>query len=163
VRQRHAVAWDTEGQLSAAVLGTVISAAVMVGAGVHGTLAAVVGEVLAAVAVYWTVERYAGLLAAVVRTHRLTPARVRTALRGGWPMLEAALLPLAVLVPVALLCGSVRAGVAAALGVTTVLLGRLGALACRRAGYRGRVATLGWAGGSAVAGGLVILLELTRH
>lgn len=162
VLERQSNAWHTTQELTAAVLGTVVGAAAMVGASVHGTLLEIVPAVLVTVAVYWIAERYAHLIAQGVHAHRLSRTHIADELRSGWPMLEAALLPLVALLVVALATGRLQAGVLTDLGVATALLGWLGVLAARRAGYRGWAA-LAWAGSSAVLGGLIIVLKLSLH
>ena len=59
--------WTNERELADAIHGTVVGAAVMVAASLHGTLGQVVITVVATLFVYWATERYAELLAAGAR------------------------------------------------------------------------------------------------
>jgi hypothetical protein len=78
-------------------------------------------------------------------------------------MVEAALLPAGVLLPVALFTGRLQASTLSALAVATMLLGYLGGLAARRAGWYGRAAALAGAGSAALLGGVVIILNFSLH
>ncbi|HLU58095.1 MAG TPA: hypothetical protein VKZ81_21755 [Pseudonocardia sp.] len=153
--------WADDRELAHAIHGTVVGAAAMAAASVHGTLGEVVVTVLVTVFVYWVAERYARVLGVAVggrpRLHVVT-----TVLRHGWPMVESAYTPLVVLVAVDLVTGNLRAGVLAALVVATVLLGGLGHLAARRAGASPLVA-LAWASLSAALGVVIIVLKLSLH
>lgn len=160
---RQRTAWHTERELASAVLGTVVAASVMVGASIHGTLFDTVLDVLITIAVYWTAERYADLLAESVHAERLTAARVSAELQRGWPMLEATFLPVAALLLVALPTHRLQAGMLVALAVATVLLGLLGARAAHRAGRHGPGASLAWAASVAALGAVVTLLKLSLH
>lgn len=156
-------AWHTERELASAVLGTLVAASVMVGASIHGTLFDTEMDALITLAVYWVAERYAELLATSAQAEPLTPRRLASELGRGWPMLEAAVLPAAVLLVVALLTGRLQAGTLTALAVATVLLGYLGRLAARRAGRYGLASALAWAGSAALLGGVVIVLKFSLH
>ena len=117
----HRDRWADERELAHSIHGTVVGAAAMAAASLHGTLGEVVVTVLVTVAVYWAAERYAEVLAAAVRG----PARGRrslAALREGVPMIEAAYTPLIVLVVIVLVTGRLQTGVLAALGAATVML-----------------------------------------
>lgn len=153
--------WADDRELAHAILGTVVGAAAMAAASLHGTLGEVVVTVLVTVAVYWAAERYARVLATEVRG----PERLRKigpVLRRGWPMVEAAYTPLVVLVAIEFFTDNLRAGVLAALGVATALLGALGYAAARRAGTT-RAGAAGWAMVSAGLGVVVILLKILLH
>jgi predicted metal-dependent hydrolase len=153
--------WTDDRELAHAVHGTVVGAAAMAAASLHGTLGQVVVTVLVTVFVYWAAERYARVLSvAVDGPPRL--ARVAEVLRHGWPMVEAAYTPLAVLVVVEVVTDNLRAGVLTALVVATVLLGGLGHLAAKRAGTSAGAA-IGWAAASAALGVVIILLKLSLH
>jgi hypothetical protein len=158
----HRERWADERELCHAILGTVVGAAAMVAASSHGTLGETVVSVLVTVGVYWAADCYAQLLARGVAQapHRRT--EVLSVLRQRWPMVEAAYSPLAVLIVVALVSGSLRGGVFAALGVATVMLGGLGHAAARRAGSS-RAGSIGWGLVSAAFGVVVIVLKLLLH
>jgi hypothetical protein len=153
--------WANGRELSHAIHGTVVGAAAMAAASLHGTLLQVVVTVLVTIGVYWAAERYADVLGAAVHgRHRR--ARMLAALRQGWPMVQAAYTPLVVLVAADVLAHDLRTGVFAALVVATLLLGGLGHLAARRAGT-GRLVAVGWGAASAALGVVVILLKLWLH
>jgi hypothetical protein len=157
----HGDRWTDERELAHAIHGTVVGAAAMAAASIHGTLGQVVVTVLVTVAVYWAAERYADVLAAAVQG----PSRIRRtgrALRRGLPMIEAAYTPLVVLVVVVLLTGRLEGGVLAALGVATVMLGGLGYTAARRAGTS-RAAAFAGGAASAMLGIVVMLLKISLH
>jgi hypothetical protein len=153
--------WTDDHELALAIHGTVVGAAAMAAASLHGTLGQVVVSVLVTVLVYWAAEQYARVLSAAVRGPDRV-GRVLEVLRGGWPMVEAAYTPLAVLVVIQLLTHDLRTGVLVALGVATLVLGGLGHAAGRRAGS-GRLAAVGWGALSAGFGVAIILLKLLLH
>jgi hypothetical protein len=157
----HRVRWADDRELAHAIHGTVVGAAAMAAASLHGTLGQVVVTVLVTVAVYWAAERYARVLAVAARgPHRLH--KIAPVLARGWPMVEAAYTPLVVLVAVDLLTDDLRSGVLAALGVATVMLGGLGHSAARRAGTT-RASAVGWGMVSAGLGVVIILLKISLH
>ena len=157
----HHQRWTSERDLTHAIYGTVVGAAAMATASLHGTLSEVVVTVLVTVAVYWVAERYAEVLAAAVHGPG-RGGRVAQALRRGWPTIEAAYTPLVVLVVFVLLTGQLNSGVLVALGLSTAMLSGLGYVAARRAGAA-RPPALAWAAGSAALGIIVILLKTTLH
>src|SRR5829696_7050034 len=148
-----------EEELTSAILGTVVGLSTMVAAGTHGTVGQVEVTVLVTVAIYWAADCYARLLAAHGTGRR---AKVGTVLRREWPMVEAAYAPLVVLLVVVLVTGNLRAGIFAALGVGTVVLGGLGFFAARRGGGS-RADAMKWSLVSAGLGIVVILLKLFLH
>jgi hypothetical protein len=157
----HRERWADDRELASAILGTVVGAAAMAAASPHGTLGEVVVTVLVTVAVYWAAERYARVLAVEVRgPHRIR--KIGPVLRHGWPMVEAAYTPLVVLVVIEFFTDDLRAGVLAALGVATVMLGGLGHGAARRAGTTWAAAVL-WGMVSAGLGVVLILLKISLH
>lgn len=157
----HHERWADERELAHAICGTVVGAAAMAVASVHGTLSAMIVTVLVTVAVYWTAERYSEVLAAAVHGPDRR-RRVAEALRRGWPTVEAAYTPLVVLVVLTLITGRLETGVLAALAVSTVMLGGLGYVAARRAGAT-RPAALAAAAGSAALGIVVMVLKISLH
>jgi hypothetical protein len=158
----HPERWGSERELTHAIYGTVVGAAAMAAASLHGTLPEMIITVLVTVAVYWTAERYAEVLAAAVHGPGRRLHRVGRALRRGWPTVEAAYTPLIVLIVVVLITGNLDTGVLAALAVSTAMLSGLGYLAARRAGAT-RLPALAWATGSAALGIIVILLKTSLH
>jgi positive regulator of sigma E activity len=162
----HRNRWSDEHELAYAIHGTVVGAAVMMAASLHGTLVDILVTVLVTLFVYWVAERYAHLLAAGVRGRqagwRTTRAAIARVLREGWPMVEAAYLPLVVLIVVDVLSDRLEVAVVASLATSTLLLIALGYLAARRAGASG-VGALGWATASGVLGLVTVCLKLLLH
>jgi len=154
--------WTNERELADAIHGTVVGAAVMVAASLHGTLGQVVITVVATLFVYWATERYAELLAAGARGRVLDRRQVGAALRHGWPMLESSYSPVVVLLVASVLGAELRTAVLAALCLSTVLLAGLGYGAARRSGADVARA-LGWAAMSGLLGVAVIALKLALH
>jgi hypothetical protein len=164
--EMHRDRWLDERELANAIHGTVVGAAVMVAASLHGSLGEILVTVLVTLLVYWLAERYAHLLAAGVRGRQVgwreTRAGIARVARRGWPMVEAAYLPLVVLVVVDLLSARLTVAVVASLGMSTLLLVALGYLAARRAGATG-VGAFGWAAVSGVLGLATVSLKLLLH
>ncbi|RLK53944.1 hypothetical protein [Actinokineospora cianjurensis] len=160
-RLLHYRRWTGERDLAHAIYGTVVGAAAMATASAHSTLGGVVVTVLVTVTVYWVAERYAQALAAAARGPGRRD-RLLSVLRQGWPTVEAAHTPLAVLVLFVLATDELRTGVIVALTVSTTMLGALGHTAARRAGATRLVAVLCTAG-STVLGVAVILLKTHLH
>ncbi|GAA3047094.1 hypothetical protein GCM10010464_09190 [Pseudonocardia yunnanensis] len=162
----HRNRWSDEHELAYAIHGTVVGAAVMMAASLHGTLGDILVAVLVTLFVYWVAERYAHLLAAGVRGQqkgwRATRAAIARELRAGWPMVEAAYLPLVVLIVVELFTDRLDVAVYASLTTSTVLLVALGHLAARRAGASS-FGALGWAAASGVLGLVTVCLKLLLH
>jgi hypothetical protein len=153
--------WTDVRELAHAIHGTVVGAAAMAAASLHGTLADVVTTVLLTIVVYWAAERYARVLSVAVRgPQRL--GKITATLRHGWPMIQAAYTPLAVLIAVEVVTDDLRTGVLAALVVATLLLGALGHIAARRTGVSW-IGAIAWSAISAALGVVVILLKLSLH
>jgi hypothetical protein len=153
--------WSDDRELAHAIHGTVVGAAAMAAASLHGSLGEVVVTVLVTVFVYWAAERYARVLSEAVAGPSPL-GRIATVLRHGWPMVEAAYTPLVVLVVTEVVTDNLRAGVLTALVTATLLLGGLGHVAARRAGAS-RAAAIGWAAVSAGFGVVIIVLKLSLH
>src|ERR1700754_4484299 len=162
----HRNRWSDEHELAYAIHGTVVGAAVMMAASLHGTLGDILVAVLVTLFVYWVAERSPHLLAAGVRGQqkgwRATRAAIARELRAGWPMVEAAYLPLVVLIVVELFTDRLEGAVYASLAMSTLLLIALGHLAARRAGASG-FGALGWAAASGVLGVVTVCLKLLLH
>lgn len=154
--------WATPEQLAQAVYGAVVGAAGIAVSSAHGgDLADIVLTVLVTVAVYWAAERYADVLATAV--HNPRRERVLAALRRGRPTLQAGLIPMCLLVALdLLLTDRLPLAVFSALGLATLMLGRLGHLAARQAGA-GRLSALGWSLGTAALGLSMIGLKILLH
>jgi hypothetical protein len=154
--------WDDERELADAIHGTVVGAAIMVAASLHGTLGQVVIAVVAGLLVYWVAERYAELLAAGVHGRFHSWSRIGMVLRRGWPMLQSAYAPVIPLLVASALGAELPTAVLTALGLSTVLLAGIGYEAARRSGGSPSAA-LAWAAGSALLGVAVIALKLSLH
>ena len=154
--------WTDERELAHAIHGTVIGAAVTAAASLHGTLGETVATVLVTLAVFWLSERYASILAAGVHGPTTTWSRVGRSLREGWPMLQAAVAPLVVLVVATLATSELETGVDIALAFTVALLGVLGWRAARRGGRTGTVACV-WAVATGLLGVVVAALHAALH
>jgi positive regulator of sigma E activity len=154
--------WTDERELAHAIHGTIVSAAVMAAASLHGTLGQVVVSVVVTLVVYWSAERYANILASGVHGPAPTWSRVGRSLSQGWPMLEAAVVPLIVLVVATLATSDLETGVDVALLFAIVVLAVLGWSAARHA-RRTRAAALGWAVASGMLGAVVAALKLMLH
>jgi hypothetical protein len=160
--QLHRKAWAGEGELGHAIHGTIVAAAVLTAASLHGSLGQIVVTVLVTLFVYWVAERYSALLASGVHGREPIRSRVVAVLRGGWPMIEAAYLPLIVLFAVTTFSENLQAGVISALSMSMLLLMALGLIAARRAGANGLTA-VGWAVASGLLGLVMIALKLSLH
>lgn len=159
---RFGFRWTKERELADAIHGTVVGAAVMVAASLHGTLGQVVIAVVATLFVYWATERYAELLAAGARGGVLDRRKVLAALRHGWPMLESSYAPVIALLAVSVLGAELRPAVLSALCLSTVLLAGLGYGAARRSDAT-VAGALGWAAMSGLLGVAIIALKLALH
>lgn len=159
---RLAARWTDERELAHAIHGTVVGAAIMVTASLHGVLWQVVVAVVATLFVYWATERYSELLASGARGRVVDRRHLAAALRRGWPMLQASYAPLVVLLGASALGADLVGAVLASLVLSTVLLGGLGHQAARRGGATA-AAALGWGGVSALIGVAVIVLKLALH
>jgi hypothetical protein len=160
----HRNRWRDEQEVANAIHGTVVGAAVLMAASLHGTLGQILVAVLVTLFVYWVAERYAHLLAVAVhgRGGRATGADVWAVLREGWPMVEASYTPLIVLLVVDLLTARLAVAVITSLATSTVLLVALGYVAARRAGASGAGA-VGWAVASGALGLVTVALKLLLH
>lgn len=142
---------------SPGIYGTVITGAIIATTEESVTVTDVVIQVLVTILVYWAAERWSQSLGSQVPGEPLSAARVRRIFAEGWPMVEAAYLPLIVII-VASLCG-LDADHSIGLGLIAVVVSLvvIGAVASRRAGLTGWALT-----GSTVVGGLfgVILIGL---
>jgi hypothetical protein len=128
------------------IYGTIICAAALASASEAsvGLVAVAVGSTLI---VYWLAERYAELLGLAASsdpdepTHepggKLTAKQVRHVLTSGWPMVQASITPLIVLLLSYLLGASTEVAIDLALIYTVVLLAFLGWLAATRARLTG--------------------------
>lgn len=139
-----------------------MAAAVLAAASMHGALGQIAITVLVTLFVYWVSERYSALLATGVHGDEPIRVRVVTVLRSGWPMIEAAYMPLVVLLAVTALVGNLQVGVLCALTASTLLLTALGFLAASRAGARG-LAAAAWAAASGLLGVAMMALKLLLH
>jgi hypothetical protein len=165
---RRSPAWlvrltsSTEEGTAGGIYGVIVSSAVM--AASHATTAiALVLAVLVTLLVYWSAERYARLMAQRIHEgHRPRRDQVREQVTTGWEMVTASALPLAVLILVRLVGGSLTAAVIAALVCSTVLL-FLAGWEIGRYGHLSRLARLASAVIAATFGGVMIVLKVLLH
>lgn len=158
----------------AGIYGTVICASILASAG-EEPAARVALIVVVTLIVYWLAERYAEVLGLAASPDdegtpgrlghngsRITAAHVRHVLRSGWPMIQASVTPLLVLLGSRLLGASTTTAIDIALAYTVCLLVGLGWLAATRAGLAGwpRMAAAGFA---AILGLLVVMLKASLH
>jgi hypothetical protein len=158
----HGELWADQREIEHAVHGTVVGAAVMAAASLHGTVGEVTVSVITTLVVYWLAEHYAEMLAAGVTGFAPTWAGMFHSLRRGWPMVESSFVPLIVMVVITVLSSNLRLGVLVALALSTTALGGLGYLSSRRGGAT-RSAALGGAAGAALLGLVVMVLKLLLH
>jgi len=168
---QRALARVSAPSVPAGIYGTVICASILASAG-HQPADRISVVVVVTLLVYWLAERYAEVLGLAASPRgddppghpgqKITAAHLRHVLASGWPMIEASVTPLLVLLGCRALGAGVDAAVNVALAYTLVLLIGLGWLAGTRAGLTGwpRVlATLV----AAVLGLIVIGLKASLH
>jgi positive regulator of sigma E activity len=150
----------------AGIYGTVICASILASAG-DTSAGKVAVAVVVTLFVYWLAERYSEILGLVGSAdhhepQKITGDHVRTVLKSGWPMIQASVTPLLVLLVSRLAGASSAIAVDIALAYTIVLLTALGWLAATRAGL------VGWprltaAGFATVLGLVVVILKASLH
>lgn len=152
------------------IYGTVICASILASV-VQMSAGTVAVVVVVTLIVYWLAERYAEVLGLAAGPDRdppptagqkITAAHVRTVLHTGWPMIQASVTPLVVMLLSRLLGASSELAVDIALIYTILLLVALGWLAATRALLVGwpRVAAAGFA---AILGLIVVGLKASLH
>jgi hypothetical protein len=170
--RRRGLARVSAPSVPAGIYGTVICAATLAAAGDEPAGRAGLAVVVTLLA-YWLAERYAEVLGLAAspddgdpRGHpeiqRITATHVRHVLASGWPMIQASITPLVVLLASRLLGATSETAVDIALAYTVILLVALGGLAATRAGLTGwqrLLATLF----AAVLGLIVIGLKSSLH
>lgn len=150
----------------AGIYGTVICASILASA-TETSAGKVAFAVVVTLFVYWLAERYSEILGLVSATdhqqpQKITGDHVRTILKSGWPMIQASVTPLLVLLLGRLVGASSDIAVDIALAYTIVLLTALGWLAATRAGM------IGWprltaAGFATILGLVVVILKASLH
>ncbi|WP_426512610.1 hypothetical protein ACPPVO_19425 [Dactylosporangium sp. McL0621] len=152
----------TEEGTAAGIYGLIVSAAVMATSHAHSA-AATAAAVLLTLAVYWSAERYARLVAERIHDgHRPSWAEVRRQLSLGWEIVTASALPLVVLVGLEVLRVEQYQAVLVALACNTGLL----ALGGWEIGRLGRLSTGERLASTAVAGSFgvaLIVLKAALH
>jgi hypothetical protein len=153
-----------ERNLSGAIYGTITSGAMLaVESSYRQTLVQAVSALATTLALYWLAHTYASLL-----DHRLTGAKRWTArdLAAGlvheWPIVQAAFIPMVVLVAVTAAGASVRTGEYAALASCAVLLLVLEVLAGQRARLDRASAAIDVAVGLVLGVGLITVKALVK-
>jgi hypothetical protein len=145
-----------------AIYGIIVSSAVM--ASVHGqSVARLAAAALVTLIIYWLAERFAHVMAKrIVHAPALSWPELRRELGGGWELVTASFLPLAVLVGAGVLGATVSRAVIAALVCSTALLAAAGWRVGREAelGLPARLLSTVCAGAFGVA---MILLKTLLH
>ncbi|MFI5908499.1 hypothetical protein [Dactylosporangium sp. NPDC051541] len=154
MRVRRLVRRGNEEATAAGIYGLIVSGSVMAASHAHSAAGTALA-VLVTLAVYWSAERYARLVAERIHDGRRPDrAAVRRQLSGGWEIVTASVLPLVVLVALDLFgVGQFRA-VLVALASSTVLLG----LAGWEIGHRGGLSTAERIMSAVVAGSFGVAL-----
>jgi hypothetical protein len=155
-------AYAAQEATAAGIYGVIVSAAVMAAAHAPSAVATAVA-VLVTLGIYWAAERYSRIVAERIHQgHRPSRQALREQLTGGWEMVTASLIPLAVLLAVRLVGADLRTAVMWALATSTVLL----CVAGWHVGRRGRLSTQERLLSSAIAGlmglGLIGLKSLLQ-
>ncbi|MET7400012.1 hypothetical protein ABZS66_41665 [Dactylosporangium sp. NPDC005572] len=144
----------TEEGTAAGIYGLIVSGAVMATSHAHSALATALA-VLLTLAVYWSAERYARLVAERIHDgHRPAWPVVRRQLSSGWEIVTASALPLAALVVLDLFGVEQFPAVLLALAGNTALL----SLAGWEVGRAGRLSTAERVVSTAVAGSFGVVL-----
>jgi hypothetical protein len=159
---RLRVTSHTEEGTTAGVYGVIIGAAVM--ASSHAASArAVIVAVLVTLVVYWSAERYARLVAQRIHEgRRLDRRQIRAQLTGGWEIVTASALPVAVLAGLSLAGVALRTAVISALVCSALLL----CVAGWEAGRNGQLTRAERVVSAAVAGTFgvaMVLLKFSLH
>jgi hypothetical protein len=148
--------------MTAGIYGVIVSSAVLVTAHARTALAADL-IVLVTLAVYWSAERYARIVAERIHEgHRPSRQTIREQLTSGWEIVSASLLPLLVLLLVRLFGAELDTAVLAALACATGLL----CLAGWRMGAEGRLTPAERVVSTLVAGAFgvaMIALKILLH
>jgi hypothetical protein len=170
--QLHRFARVSSTSVPAGIYGTVICASILASASPETPAVKVAVTVIVTLLVYWLAERYAEVLGLEPsaghaglyerHTHRITAAHVRGVMRSGWPMIQASVTPLIVLLGGRLLGAGSEAAVNIALAYTMVLLLVLGWLAATRAGLA-RWPRLLAAAFATLLGLVVVILKASLH
>jgi hypothetical protein len=151
-----------EEATAAGIYGIIICAAVMATAHTPSAAATDIA-VLVTLIIYWAAERYARIVAERIHQgHRPSWHIVRDQVTGGWEMITASFIPLAVLTVVRVAGASLRTATIVALICSTMLL----CVAGWRVGARGRLSRLEQVISTLVAGAFgaaIILLKTLLH
>ena len=124
--------------VASGIYGLVVCAATLAAASASGRIRFVAVSVLVTVFVYWAAESYAHLLARrLVKRAALSRHDFEEVFAQGWPLVTASYLPLAALVLISALGGSVAVSINTALAVATLLLVAAGWTVSRASGVRG--------------------------
>jgi hypothetical protein len=123
---------------SAAIYGTILTAAVIAAGGNVLSTAALEVTVLVTLVIYWLADEYSVLLGEHVHEGRLpNGAQIRSSLTASWPIVSASFVPLVAMALIRLLGASTSAAADSALVVAIALLLAQGLAAGRAAGLRG--------------------------
>jgi hypothetical protein len=162
---RLARLWVTrasEESTAAGIYGIIVGAAVMAASHAESAVAVAVA-VLVTLIIYWGAERYARILAQRVHAGRRPGwTALRVEMTGGWEMVSASVLPLAVLVLARVLGAELSVAILWALTCSTLLLGLAGWEAGRDGRLTGPERVVS-AATAAAFGGAMIALKVLLH
>jgi hypothetical protein len=150
--------------LQGAIYGTILVISLIAVASEYAaTDLEIVGSVAATVLVFWLAHVYAGVVGQRLAAGRSVGwAGVRSEMRAEWPMVEAAILPLAAVALGALDILSEGDGVGIALAAGIVVLAGYGVAIARRE-KRGLLATIGIAAVNGAFGAVMVVLKVVVH
>ena len=158
---RHAARRDVAGAIYGLILATSVIAVTRQYQPDNAGITAV--TVIVTAAVFWLAHVYAGVLAVGTREHHMpTWAEVRHVVDEEWPLVQAGILPTAILLlgPLGLLADDTAQDVA--LGACLVELGATGLMVAREAGAHGVVVAISGVI-SLSLGVIVIVLKVVVH
>jgi hypothetical protein len=146
---------------SAAIYGTILTAAVIAAGGNVLTTQALEVTVLVTLVIYWLADEYSVLLGEHIHAGKLPSIRqIRSSLATSWPMVSASFIPLIALALIRVLGASPSAAAESALVVAIALLLAEGLAAGRAAGLRGLRLTLVTLLAGLLGGAMVVLKSL---
>jgi hypothetical protein len=154
--------WWALRQSPASIYGTVIGGSVMAAVEDNTEVDEVAATVLVTVLVYWAAERWSNVLGTHLQDEPLDRRRVMQVYAEGWPMVQAPIGPVAVMLVAYWFGASANQSVGYALIATLIVLVALGVGAGRRAGLS-RWGVVRSAAFTGFLGAVLILLKAAFH